>query len=117
MPNNNGQSNYRRGVAPLVVLSLLRQGDMYGYQIVQETEQRSGGMMTTQEGSLYPVLYRLEEQGYISSRPVLTGRRMIRVYYHLEQAGEEHLQALIKDYETVTQGVMRVVEFGRSQLK
>jgi len=53
---NSGQSNYRRGVASLVVLSLLKREDMYGYQLVQETERSSGGELTTQEGSLYPVL-------------------------------------------------------------
>lgn len=113
MAYTDSNNHYRRGVASLVVLSLLKQGDMYGYQLVQETEARSGGLLTTQEGSLYPVLYRLEEQGYISGRPVQTGKRMIRVYYHLEPAGEEHLQKIIQEYESITQGVMRIIDFGR----
>ena len=79
MQNNTTQSNYRRGVAPLVILALLRQEDMYGYQLVQEMERQSGGRVTTQEGSLYPVLYRLQEAGYISDRKVLVGKRMSRV--------------------------------------
>lgn len=101
--------NYRRGVASLVVLSLLRRGDMYGYELVQETERCSGGRLTTQEGSLYPVLYKLLDQGYISDRRVLVGKRMTRIYYHLEPAGEAHLQMLIQEYEAVTQGVMAIV--------
>ena len=40
--------NYRRGVMSLVLLSLLKRGDMYGYQLVQETERASGGKLTTQ---------------------------------------------------------------------
>ena len=72
----------------LVILSLLKREDMYGYQLVQETERASGGKLTTQEGSLYPVLYRLQEQGYVSDRRELVGRRMTRVYYHLEPTGE-----------------------------
>ena len=59
MRENGG--NYRRGVMSLVLLSLLKRGDMYGYQLVQETERASGGKLTTQEGSLYPVLYKLQE--------------------------------------------------------
>lgn len=109
MAKESGQSSYRRGVASLVVLSLLKREDMYGYQLVQETEKCSGGKLTTQEGSLYPVLYRLQEQGYISDRRVLVGKRMTRIYYHLEPAGEEHLAELIREYTEVTQGVFRII--------
>ena len=51
------QSNFRRGVMSVVILSLLKKEDMYGYKLVQETERASGGRIVTQEGSLYPVLY------------------------------------------------------------
>ena len=107
------QSNYRRGVAPLIILALLRREDMYGYQLVQETERSSGGRITTQEGSLYPVLYKLEDQGYISSHRVPAGKRMTRIYYHLEPAGEALLKQLTQEYETVTQGVFQIIYGGR----
>ena len=84
---------------------------MYGYQLVQETARISEGRLVTQEGSLYPVLYRLQEQGLISDRKVLVGKRMTRVYYHLETAGEARLQELIRDYEDTTQGVFRIIQF------
>lgn len=92
-----------------MLLSLLRCGDMYGYQLVQETERASGGFLTTQEGSLYPVLYRLQEQGWISDRKVLVGKRMTRVYYHLEPAGDAYLDTLILEYLNVTTGVLRIL--------
>ena len=103
-------SNYRRGVMSLVVLSLLKRGDMYGYQLVQETERASGGKLTPQEGSLYPVLYKLQEQGLISDRRELVGKRMTRVYYHIEPAGEEKLRELIAEYEMVTAGVFAIIK-------
>lgn len=112
---DNNQSNFRRGVASLVILALLKREDMYGYQIVQETAKSSGGKLTTQEGSLYPVLYKLEEQGLISEKRVLSGKRMTRVYYHLEPAGEEKLKQLIQDYEDTTQGVLRIVYGGEKE--
>lgn len=87
MAADNGQMSFRRGVMSLVILGLLKKEDMYGYQLVQETERQSGGRIVTQEGSLYPVLYKLVDQGLISDRKVLVGRRMTRVYYHLEPAG------------------------------
>ena len=108
MQENGG--NYRRGVMSLVLLSLLKRGDMYGYQLVQETERASGGKLTTQEGSLYPVLYKLQEQGLISDRRELVGKRMTRVYYHIEPAGEEKLRELIAEYETVTAGVFAIIK-------
>lgn len=110
MGQTEGLPNFRRGVMSLVILSLLKQGDMYGYQLVQETERYSGGKLTTQEGSLYPVLYKLVDQGYISDRREQVGKRMTRIYYHLEPAGEAHLQELIREYEAVTQGVMNIIE-------
>ncbi len=96
----------------MVILALLRREDMYGYQLVQETERASGGKLTTQEGSLYPVLYRLLEQGMISDHRVLVGKRMTRIYYHLEPAGEARLQELIREYEDTTQGVFRIIQSG-----
>ena len=112
MAADNSQNSFRRGVMSVVILSLLKREDMYGYQLVQETEKQSGGRLTTQEGSLYPVLYKLLDQGLISDRKVLVGKRMTRVYYHLEPAGEERLKELIREYEEVTQGVFQIIKAG-----
>ena len=110
MAMDNSQNSFRRGVMSIVILSLLKREDMYGYQLVQETERASGGKLTTQEGSLYPVLYKLLDQGLISDRKVLVGKRMQRVYYHLEPAGEQRLRELIQDYEAVTSGVFQIIK-------
>ena len=110
MATDSGQNSFRRGVMSLVILGLLKKEDMYGYQLVQETERKSGGRITTQEGSLYPVLYKLVDQGLISDRKVLVGKRMTRVYYHLEPAGEQRLKELIREYEEVTNGVLQIIE-------
>lgn len=114
MATDNGQNNFRRGVMSLVVLALLKREDMYGYQLVQETERGSGGMIATQEGSLYPVLYKLQDQGLISDKKVQVGKRMVRVYYHLEPAGEQRLEELIGEYERTTQGVWDIIRGGNS---
>lgn len=110
MATDSGQNSFRPGVMSLVILGLLKKEDMYGYQLVQETERKSGGRITTQEGSLYPVLYKLVDQGLISDRKVLVGKRMTRVYYHLEPAGEQRLKELIREYEEVTNGVLQIIE-------
>lgn len=112
MGNDGGQASYRRGLMSLVILSLLKREDMYGYQLVQETARSSGGRLTTQEGSLYPVLYKLLDQGMISDKKVQVGKRMTRVYYHIEPAGEEKLADLVAEYESTTQGVFMIIRGG-----
>lgn len=114
MAADNSQNNFRRGVMSLVILGLLRREDMYGYQLVQETERVSGGRIVTQEGSLYPVLYKLVDQGMISDRRVQVGKRMTRVYYHLEPAGEARFTELLHEYEQITQGIRLIAKGGEA---
>ena len=97
MAKDNAQSSFQRGVMSLLILSLLDQEDMYGYQIVQE-------------GSLYPVLYKLQDQGMISGEKVLVGKRMTRVYYHLEEPGHRRLQELVHEYQVMTRGVFQIIQ-------
>lgn len=110
MAGNIEHNSFRKGIMSLVLLSLLRREDMYGYQLVQETKNLSGGRIQTQEGSLYPVLYKLQEKGYISDRKVLVGKRMTRVYYHLEPSGREHLHTLMEEYSAISTGVNMIME-------
>lgn len=105
MASSVEQNSFRRGIMSLVILALLHKEDMYGYQLVQETKRLSGGRIETQEGSLYPVLYKLQERGYISDRKVLVGKRMTRVYYHLEPSGHAYLKTLAEEYNTISTGM------------
>lgn len=114
MATDNNQNSFRRGVMSLVILGLLQKQDMYGYQLVQETERQTGGRISTQEGSLYPVLYKLVDQKLISDKRVQVGKRMTRVYYHLEPAGKQRLKELIQEYEEITQGVFLIVKEGNA---
>lgn len=114
MAIDSSSNSYRRGVMSLVILSLLQREDMYGYQLVQETGRASGGRLTTQEGSLYPVLYKLVDQGLISDRRILVGKRMTRIYYHLEPAGKEKLKELIQEYEEITSGVFKIIRWEKA---
>lgn len=110
MAQDAGQNSFRRGIMSLVILSLLKKEDMYGYQLVQNTNQISGNRIQTQEGSLYPVLYKLLDQGFISDKKVLVGKRMTRIYYHLEPAGEARLQELIHEFNDITTGMRMIME-------
>ena len=76
--------------APLI-LSILEDGESYGYAILQRVRDLSGGTVEWTDGMLYPVLHRLEAQGHVVSRwvPAETGRR--RKYYALKEPGREAL--------------------------
>lgn len=90
--------NYKKGFVELLLLALLAEGDKYGYEVSQEISQRSGGQVKVIEGSLYPVLYKLLDAGHVTDRKVKVGRRLTRVYYHLEPSGQARLQDMLRDY-------------------
>lgn len=113
MKGESLQNNFKKGATTLCILALLQRGDMYGYQLVQAMNQESNGKFVLQEGTLYPVLYRLQDQGYISDHKVLVGKRMTRVYYHLEPAGERYLVQIRQEYETISSGVRLILEGGK----
>lgn len=79
----------KKATIELMLLKLLNEGEMYGYQLAQELKKRSCGDFTLMEGSMYPILYRLEESNFITSEKRLAGKRMTRVYYSLTPKGKK----------------------------
>ena len=55
-------NTYRKGLLPLIILLLLKDQDLYGYQIVRELDARTKGVITTQEGAIYPAMYPFEQK-------------------------------------------------------
>ena len=82
----------------MLALKSLTRGDRYGYEISQEIARRTGNFFRLREGILYPVLYRLEDNGYISSTKKNTSVRQVKVYYHLEEKGRTYLDTLYDYY-------------------
>lgn len=93
----------------MLVLALLDTDDMYGYQLIQEISRTSNGALIFQEGSLYPVLYRLEDQGMITSYSKRVGKRMTRIYYHLEPQGRARVHTLAKGYRELVGNVFLII--------
>ncbi len=94
----NIRNNFKKGCVEMLVLHLLSSGDLYGYQITQAIERKTNGLILVPEGSLYPTLYRLVENGCITDRRVQVGKRMTRVYYHIEPKGLQQLDAMVKEF-------------------
>ena len=109
---NNPPNFFRKGLLPLIILCLLREEDMYGYQLVKTIAERSCGVITTQEGALYPILYSLSSAGYISEQSIKVHVRQIRVYYHLEPEGKEYLDQLLQEYYQVDNAMEKIISGG-----
>ncbi len=75
-----------------ILLSILAQGESYGYAIIQEVHRLSGGQFQWTEGMLYPVLHRLETEGLIQSRWESAGTARKRKYYRLKKDGARVLK-------------------------
>ncbi len=93
--NPKYERQLKKGVLELLVLRLLREEEKYGYQLLSELRGRSGGMFAMKEGTLYPILYRLEEDGLVTGRwSEPKGKEISRKYYALTRQGEETLEEL-----------------------
>lgn len=106
---------FKRATSPIVVLATLRERPMYVYELSVLMKQRSGGKYTI--AVLYPVLYRLVEQGYaeISNTEVFDGRA--RSYYRITPSGEEYLARCLKEYREMTQVFDLLTEIARKEHK
>ncbi len=102
----------KRGTIEIMILTLLKKEDMYGYQLCQEIAKQSRDLYLLQEGSLYPPLYRMLEKGYISDFKKKVGKRRTRVYYHLEAAGLNYLADIKTEYLSLNRGIMFALGYG-----
>lgn len=102
----------------LFTLMSLREGDAHGYQLVQNLEKFSDGILTVKTASLYPILYKLEKNGCISSyelfvesTKVRAGRKSgrMRVVYHMEGPGLARLDELLKEHENFIKGSETII--------
>ncbi len=109
---SQNQDNFKRGTAELLVLHLLQKEDLYGYQITHAFDEKSNGNYTMLEGSLYPILYKLTEQGYITDYTKLVGKRRTRRYYHIEDSGREYYKEILNDYLTIINSIDKILDRG-----
>ena len=93
----------------MILLSILMDGDYYGYQLTQLINRYSNKLIEIPESSLYPALYRLLEKGYVSDKKVKVKVRQQRIYYHIEPAGYEYYQTLLDEYNRLNNGILNIL--------
>jgi PadR family transcriptional regulator PadR len=99
----------KRGTLEMILLRLLADGEMYGYQIVSALEERIGEQLQLKEGTLYPVLYRLEGAGLVGTRWETLERGVPRKYYRLTETGVAQLRALVEEWRAFVTVVDAIV--------
>lgn len=92
----------------ILILGVLKRAPSYGYDIVRQINQEAEGVFTWQEGTVYPLLHKLERQGSIRSRWQETAAGKNRKYYSLTPAGRAALQAGADQWKLFNEIVLRL---------
>lgn len=98
-----------KGSTALILLQLLNERAMYGYELVKEMEKRSEYTLRVKEGTLYPALHKLEKQGYIEAFWEKPEKGPARKYYKLTKAGEKLLKEKTSEWALFSSMVNRVL--------
>ncbi len=104
------EAYYKRATSPLVVLQLLRDGPMYGYELTRAMKEKSRGKFTL--SLLYPVLYRLEELGYIRVERTEVVNNRVRSYYALTPGGKDYLARSMEEYRSLHGAFLQIMKEG-----
>ena len=99
-----------KGNTETLLLALLSDEPMYGYQIVKEMDRRSSGYFQFREGTLYPALHRLEKSGMIRGAWTPSELGQQRRYYSLTEAGSRFLAAKTREWESFSAAVNLVMQ-------
>src|SRR5699024_2133366 len=99
------------GSTSMLVLRLLEEGDLYGYQMIERLRERSNYVFELKAGTLYPLLHGMEEKGFLTSYEQEGGGK-VRKYYHLTRDGKKGLKEKEEEWNTYRSAVERVLQMG-----
>ena len=103
---NIGKDLVAASAIPLI-LSILSEGDSYGYAIIKRVAELSGGELQWTDGMLYPVLHRLERNGFVKAVWGQSESGRQRKYYRLTDSGEEELANQRRQWQVVDSAMRR----------
>ncbi len=104
--------NDLQGTIDLLVLkTLAHNGTLHGYGIVLHIQNASGDLLRVEEGSLYPALHRMEQNGWIASEWAMTETNRRAKYYRLTVQGRRQLQQAEDSFDQLVKGVRAVLRF------
>lgn len=100
------------GSTTMLVLKLLEDKDMYGYQMIEELAKKSDNTFSLKAGTLYPLLHNLEEQGLVTFYDEHADSARVRKYYRITKKGKKMLAAQKDEWEAYTSAVNQVLRGG-----
>jgi len=104
------RSDLLQGTLDLLILRTLAAGSMHGWGISQRIQQVSDSVLVVNQGSLYPALYRLEEEGWIASEWGASENNRRAKFYKLTRNGERQLEREQQNWQRLASAVFRVLE-------
>lgn len=104
----------KKGVLEIIILKLISKEETYGYEIIKYLETESEGYYAMKEGSLYPILYRLEDKDLIESfrSESLEGRKVPRKYYRITEKGKLVLKSQLEGWKYFLKVTNYILERG-----
>jgi transcriptional regulator len=102
-----------KGTLEMIVLEVLQQEPMHGWGITERIERRSDGLLSVNQGSLYPALYRLVARGWVSSEWRITENNRKARYYALTRSGRKQLSSERAHWEKLSRGVNLILSGAR----
>lgn len=99
-----------KGSISLVLLALLSRGEMYGYEILQETSRRSGNRFELKEGTLYPALHQLERKAFVRATWKTGENGRERKYYALTAKGRKAAEKYERQWRHLAGAIAAVLE-------
>ncbi|MFQ6057366.1 MAG: PadR family transcriptional regulator [Anaerolineae bacterium] len=105
----------RKGSTTVLILSLLREKPMYGYQIAKELKRRSQDYFDFKEGTLYPALHRLEKEGLVRGEWQVVEQGPSRKYYFITEKGKKVLANSVAEWMAFTERLMQVIRGKRDE--
>ncbi len=103
------------GSTALLVLRLLKEDDLYGYQMIERLRKRSDDTFALKAGTLYPLLHTLEAQGLVQSYEQAAEGGRVRKYYRLTDAGRARLAEKTEEWRAFSGAVNRVLKGGEGR--
>lgn len=103
------EENLKVGILDILILKLLTEKELYGYEIKQLIFERSNNNILIKEGSLYGPLYRMEKKEFISSRKEVVGKKRFRNYYSITDLGRQYLKTAEEAYKQLTSGAWKIL--------
>jgi PadR family transcriptional regulator PadR len=110
MANRDLKTDLLQGTLDMLILRVLNRGEMHGWGIADRIQQLSKSVLSVGEGSLYPALYRLQDQGWIESEWGVSENNRKAKFYRLTKTGKKQLEVEEETWDRLTDAIAAIMK-------